>query len=172
MEYWDLLDNDRRPTGEVLRRGDTVPEGRYHTIIGVWTIHDRLKRILVTKRSPEKLICPNQWENTGGSLVSGEASCPGAAREVREETGMDCHCQDLVPIGTLRIPQAFVDCYIYHTTIDPQAIRLQKGETVDYKWVTQSELAALIKEGTFAPPEIEQYNVCKKKLTQALEGLE
>ena len=88
MEYWDLLDDDRRMTGETLLRGEPLPEGRFHTIIGVWTIHDELKRVLLTKRAPEKLICPNQWENTGGSLVSGEESRPGAAREVREETGL------------------------------------------------------------------------------------
>lgn len=171
MEYWDLLDNDRKPTGETLRRGDAVPEGRYHTIIGVWTIHTGLHRLLLTKRSPEKLICPNQWENTGGSLVAGEASCPGAAREVREETGMDCHCHDLIPIGSLRIPHAFVDCYIYPTTISPDAITLQEGETVDYCWVTLDELEALIEDGTFALPEVEQYKVCKEKLAQALENL-
>ena len=82
MEYWDLLDDDRRLTGETLLRGEAMPEGRFHTIIGVWTIHTKLHRILLTKRHPDKLICPNQWENTGGSLVSGEESRSGAAREV------------------------------------------------------------------------------------------
>ena len=61
MERWDLLDDDRRLTGETLRRGEPLPPGRFHTIIGVWTIHDRLRRILLTKRHPQKLICPNQW---------------------------------------------------------------------------------------------------------------
>ncbi len=124
MEYWDLLDDDRRMTGETLLRGEPLPEGRFHTIIGVWTIHDELKRVLLTKRAPEKLICPNQWENTGGSLVSGEESRPGAAREVREETGMDCRPEDLHYIKTIRIPSAFVDCYIYHTTIPADGIIL------------------------------------------------
>lgn len=41
MERWDLLDDDRRLTGETLRRGEPLPPGRFHTIIGVWTIHDR-----------------------------------------------------------------------------------------------------------------------------------
>ena len=36
MEYWDLLDDDRRMTGETLLRGEPLPEGRFHTIIGVW----------------------------------------------------------------------------------------------------------------------------------------
>ena len=171
-EYWDLLDDDRRFTGETLRRGEPLPPGRFHTIIGVWTIHDRLSRILLTKRHPDKLIWPDQWENTGGSILAGEESCVGAAREVREETGMDCACADLIHIQTIRIPTAFVDCYIYHTTIDPDAIVLQDGETVDWRWVTLEELEATIAEGTFSEPEIEQYNACKPALVDALAALD
>ncbi|MDO4280672.1 MAG: NUDIX domain-containing protein [Peptococcaceae bacterium] len=170
-EYWDLVDEARQPTGETLRRGDEMPAGRYHTVIGVWTIHRHLGRILVTKRSPEKSVCPNVWENTGGSILAGETSAEGAAREVREETGMDCHTADLAHIQTLRIPTAFIDCYIYLTDINPDAIVLQPGETVDWRWVTQAELEALIEDGTFAPPEIEQYNVCRDDLAAALAAL-
>lgn len=172
MEFWDLLDDDRQPTGETLQRGEPLPPGRFHTIIGVWTIHDQLRRILLTKRHPQKLICPNQWENTGGSILAGEDSCVGAAREVREETGMNCHCGDLTHIRTIRIPTAFVDCYIYHTSIDPNAIVLQEGETVDWCWVTLDELEATIAEGTFSKPEIEQYNACREALMQALAELD
>lgn len=171
MELWDLFDDDRRRTGETLRRGEPLPPGRFHTIIGVWTIHDQLHRILLTKRHPKKLICPNQWENTGGSILAGEDSCVGAAREVREETGMNCHCSDLTYIRTIRIPTAFVDCYIYHTSIDPNAIVLQDGETVDWRWVTLDELEATIADGTFSEPEIEQYNACRGDLKRALQSL-
>lgn len=171
MELWDLFDDDRRRTGETLRRGEPLPPGRFHTIIGVWTIHDQLHRILLTKRHPKKLICPNQWENTGGSILAGEDSCVGAAREVREETGMNCHCSDLTYIRTIRIPTAFVDCYIYHTSIDPNAIVLQDGETVDWRWVTLDELEATIADGTFSEPEIEQYNACRSDLKRALQAL-
>ena len=172
MELWDLFDAARRPTGETLRRGDPLPPGRYHTIIGVWTIHDTLRRILLTKRHSAKRICPNQWENTGGSILAGEVSCVGAAREVREETGMNCRCEDLEHIQTLRIATAFVDCYIYHTTIAPDAIVLQDGETIDWRWVTIDELEASIRDGSFSEPEVEQYTACRSALIQALAALE
>ncbi len=172
MEYWDLLDDDRRLTGETFLRGEAMPEGRFHTIIGVWTIHTKLHRILLTKRHPDKLICPNQWENTGGSLVSGEESRSGAAREVREETGMNCHADDLHYIKTIRIPSAFVDCYIYYTDIPADSIVLQDGETVDWQWTTLEGIEALIQEGTFALPEVEQFNACRQALANALEERE
>ena len=172
MEYWDLYDNNRHFTGETMRRGDVRPEGRYHTIIGVWTIHDTEHRILITKRAPNKKICPNTWENTGGSVLSGENSRDGAAREVREETGMPCQPEDLIPITSIRIPSAFVDCFIYHTNIPTDGIILQPGETVDWRWVTLEDINALIKSGEFAAPEIEQFNACKGYLAQALTDLE
>lgn len=172
MEYWDLLDDERQFTGETLLRGEPMPEGRFHTIIGVWTIHTSLKRILLTKRHPDKRICPNQWENTGGSLVSGEESIYGAAREVREETGMDCHASDLHFIKTIRIPSAFVDCYIYYTDIPADGIVLQEGETVDWCWVTIEELESHIQAKTFALPEVEQFNACRQTLVEALAKLD
>ena len=67
MELWDLFDDDRRRTGETLRRGEPLPPGRFHTIIGVWTIHDQLHRILLTKRHPKKLICPFSPAKTAAS---------------------------------------------------------------------------------------------------------
>ena len=81
MELWDLLDDYRQPTGETLQRGEPLPPGRFHTIIGVWTIHDQLRRILLTKRHPQKLICPNQWENTGGSIFRKAMWKPVRARK-------------------------------------------------------------------------------------------
>lgn len=171
MELWDLYDEHHQPTGEKHIRGIPVPAGRYHTIIGVWTLHQQLKKILVTKRAPTKEICPNQWENTGGSVVSGEDVCIGAAREVREETGLDCACYDLEKIQSLRTRSAFVECFIFRTTAPPDSLVLQEGETVDYRWVTLEELEGLIADGTFSEPEIEQFNACRQALAEALASL-
>ena len=35
MEYWDLYDRDRIPTGETHQRGKPLPEGRYHMVVHV-----------------------------------------------------------------------------------------------------------------------------------------
>lgn len=171
-EFWDLLDENARPTGEIHRRGIPLPAGRYHTIIGVWTVHRRLRRVLLTLRAPEKEVCPNTWENTGGSVLAGETSVDGAAREVREETGLPCTAADLTFITRLRTcAQTFVDCY-YHLTDAPAAsITLQPGETADYAWLTLEAIEARISDGSFTPPEVEQYDACKKTLSQVLKNL-
>lgn len=168
MEYWDLYDDKRQPTGEILMRGEAIPTGRYHTIIGVWTVHRKLRRLLITKRAPEKKVCPNQWENTGGSIISGEESRTGAAREVFEETGIPCSPENLRHLCTIKTRCNFVDCYLHYTDFPADAITLQASETVDYRWVTLDELEALIDDGTFADPEIIQYQACRSTLQKAI----
>lgn len=94
--------------------------------------------------------------------------CPRGARRNRHGLPRE----DLLHIKTIRIPTAFVDCYIYHTEIDPDGIILQDGETVDWRWVTIDELEATIADGTFSEPEIEQYTACKDALVEALAALQ
>ncbi len=171
MELWELLDAAGSPTGELHRRGDALPQGRYHAIIGVWTLHRRLKRVLITRRAPEKIICPNRWENTGGSVIAGETAPQAAARELREETGLHSAPGDLIQVATIQNGQVFANCFINYTAQPPDSIVLQAEETVDYRWVSLAEIDAIIAAGHFAEPEIIQYRTCRPFLAQALQDL-
>jgi 8-oxo-dGTP diphosphatase len=171
-EYWDLLDAQARPTGRLHQRGLPLPPGGYHLVISVWTIHRATGKLLLTLRAPEKVICPNLWENTGGSALAGETSAAAAAREVREETGLACAPGDLHFIARLTTPaQAFVDCYWRLTAADPGSVRLQAGETVDYTWTSLDDLQALIEAGRFAPPIISQFIACRPSLEAVMQSL-
>ena len=35
-EFWDIYDAERRLTGKLHRRGDTLPEGEYHLVVHIW----------------------------------------------------------------------------------------------------------------------------------------
>ena len=35
MELWELYDIDRQKTGKIIKRGDKVPKGYYHTVVHV-----------------------------------------------------------------------------------------------------------------------------------------
>lgn len=172
MELWDLFDAHGHPSGGTIRRGDAIPEGLYHKIIGVWTIHTTMQKILVTKRSFDKKICPGRWENTGGSIIAGEHERDGAAREVREEIGLPCQPADLEPITSFVAPGGLlVYSYVYRTTVPHDAITLQVGETIDYRWVSQEELEDIIARDRFARPEILQYGRCRAHLFAILSNL-
>ena len=46
MERWDLYDENRRPTGEIMLRGQAVPEGRYHLTVDLLFLNSRGETLL------------------------------------------------------------------------------------------------------------------------------
>lgn len=171
MELWDLLDKDRNPLNRTHPRGRQypMPPHTYHTIVSVFTV-DREDRLLLTLRAPTKGMYPGYWEFTGGSGVSGEDSLTSAHRELLEETGIDCPPEELIFLGTLREPSAFMDCYLCRLdeAAEDVVITLQEGETVDYKWVTFCEFETMIHKGLIPPPCAMRYGFVKQALTDII----
>ena len=171
MELWDLLDKDRNPLGITHPRGRQypMPPHTYHTVVSVFTV-DINNRLLLTLRAPTKGMYPNYWEFTGGSGVTGEDSLTSAHRELSEETGIECPPEELVFLGTVREPSAFMDCYLcrLNKAGEDVTVTLQEWETVDYKWVTFCELETMIHKGLIPPPCAMRYGFVKAKLTEII----
>lgn len=135
-ELWDAYDREGNRLGFDLTRGEPLPEGAWHLVVEVYAVtYDG--RVLVTRRHPDKLW-GGFWEITGGGVVKGETPLQGAVRELREETGIAARPEDLRPLYV--DSRCGIDGYrtIYHcflTFFDPetQAIRLQEGETCDFR---------------------------------------
>ena len=89
MEFWDIYDADKKPTGRTMKRNDwCLKDGEYHlTVLGVVARPD--KTFLITKRVMTKAWAPGWWEVSGGAAQAGEASRDAVLREVKEETGLD-----------------------------------------------------------------------------------
>ena len=139
-EILDLYDADMRPTGKTVVRGEPVPSGCYPVVVTVMTVNAAGK-ILMTKRAPEKSR-PNTWEITGGSKKAGETMEQAACRELYEETGITVPTDALIRCGTDRSAHWFFVHYLVYAEEPETGIRLQAGETVDYRWVTPAELLA------------------------------
>ncbi len=171
MELWDLLDKDRNPLGRTHPRGRQypMPPHTYHTVVSVFTV-DAENRILLTRRAPTKGMYPNYWEFTGGSGVAGEDSLTSAWRELSEETGITVPKEELIFLGTIREPSAFMDCYLCRPNLTAEAIAvtLQEGETVDYKWVTFCEFESMIHHNQIPPPCAMRYGFVKSKLVELI----
>lgn len=150
-EYWDLYDEHRIALGRTHLRGRPLPQDSYHVVVSVWTVNQDNK-LLLTLRSEEKELYPGLWENTSGSVVSGETSAQAARRELEEETGIVATEDELVFLGTARKAFSFVDIYVVKKTVDDGAIRLQQGETTAYRWVTLPELEQIHRQGELAFP--------------------
>ena len=171
MELWDLLDKNRNPLGVTHPRGRQypMPPNTYHTVVTIFTV-DAGNRILLTLRAPTKGMYPNYWEFTGGSGVAGEESPTSARRELWEETGIDCPAEELVLLGTLREPSAFMDCYLCRLDQagEDVTVTLQQGETVDFKWVTLREMETMIHRGLIPAPCAMRYGFVKAKLAEIM----
>ena len=155
MELWDADDREGNALGFDLVRGEPADEGVYHLVAEVFSVTTD-GRILVTKRHPDK-SWGGYWEYTGGSVVKGEAPLQCALRELREETGITAEAEDLHPVYVEARPG--IDGYntIYHSFLavfDPeeQTIRLQEGETVDYRLLPYGDFLQFILTGQCATP--------------------
>ena len=168
MESWDLFDEARNPLFRAHLRGTPCLSGEFHVVVSIWTVDSR-GNILLTLRDPAKESYPNHWENTGGSVLAGETSIHAAVRELEEETGIVATESELRLIGTERTKDSFVDHYLLRRDLALAEVRLQEGETADARWVTLSELDAMVADLTLAKPIGEQFNGIRKRLLLFLQ---
>ena len=89
MEFWDIYDANKQPTGRTMKRNDwCLKNGEYHlTVLGVVGRPDG--KYLITKRVMTKAWAPGWWEVSGGGVQAGETSIQAAVRECSEETGLE-----------------------------------------------------------------------------------
>ena len=143
-ELWDAYNSDyEKVEGVTLVRDEEeyFPENAYHLVCEVLVRHvDRT--YLLMKRDPTKPLYPNMWEATaGGSALQGETAEVGALRELREETG--------IVADKLEFLDKSIGGHCWHvrylcvTDCDKNSIKLQEGETCDFKWVTGAEVLAM-----------------------------
>lgn len=148
MEIWDLYDEQGRKTGETWERSRAfeMPEGRYHIVSDILIRH-RDGDFLVMRRDPNKDAYPGCLEaSAGGSALAGETPEQAARREMREETGLTPEKLEL--ISTTRRPKTHSVVYAFFAEVDcaKDSIRLQEGETVDYRWVDLPTFFSMVRE--------------------------
>ena len=87
-EYFDVLDENGKPTGIQKSREECHKEGLWHRAVLVFILDSDNKHVLLQLRSPKKRMWPNLWDVTvGGHVDSGEFGRQALIRETKEETG-------------------------------------------------------------------------------------
>ena len=156
MELWDAYDRNGNKTGEILVRGEPIPEGRYHLVSEVLVRHVDGSYLCMI-RSREKPNYPLYPECTaGGSALMGDSPLDCIRRELREDTGIEW--TDFEEVSrTVRDCYATI-FYSYLCTVDwpKDQITLQEGETEAYRWLSEEEFIELLNSGRMIPGQPER----------------
>jgi mutator protein MutT len=167
-EIWDGYDCDEHRLGLDVKRSQakSLPEGVYHVVVMVYTITKDEGKILVTQRSRNKTY-PLKWEVTGGSILKGETARQGAARELLEETGIKVAPEDLIPLYEFSDARKHVIYHSYINLIESETkIKLQLGETMDYKFIPYEEFIEMVESERFVPSEQKRYSRFKELINE------
>jgi len=132
---WDLYDENRVRTTQKLHRGETLPQGLYHLVVGAW-VRNSKGQLLISQRHPSKNF-PFFWECTGGSVQAGESGIDAATREVYEELGLVLNQSDAVLFHQTRRDemQDFYDAWLFQSDVPITSLKLQATEVLEAKWV-------------------------------------
>ena len=142
MEIWDAYNaNFEVIEGMTLVRGEeaSIPDGIYHLVGHVLVKHIDGTYLLM-QRDPRKSH-PCMWEATaGGSALKGETPLECAIRELREETGIEASHLEEIKRFVKDETHSYYAEYLCVTDCDKDSVRLQEGETIEYKWVAAEEV--------------------------------
>ena len=143
-EIWDSYHRDGTPAGGDLVRGHRIPNGLYHMICTV-AVTNTDGSVLLVQRDRRKSF-GGMWEaSAGGSALKGESPEQCAMRELREETGIDgtgMRSEGFYPDDKFR---SIIYEFSLSTNIPKDSVKLQAGETQDYRWVPREEFAEMMR---------------------------
>jgi len=143
LEWNDIYDENRNLTGKTHRRGSRWKQGEFGLVVCVW-VYDGRGKLLLTRRAPEKSFA-GTWENSGGAARAGESSRQAIVRELFEETGIQAKEEEFEFLGTDKDTHIFYDFYCLKRWVPADKVVLQPGETDGAKWVTFSQVHAMIR---------------------------
>jgi len=149
-EWFDLLDLQGTVIGRAPRSICHGNPGLIHRAVHV-LIFDHHGRLFLQKRSAHKDVQPNKWDTSvGGHLNPGEIPVQGAAREMREELGIED--RPLVPAYE----------YVWQSEIETELIstfavsydgpfNLDPVEIAEGRFWSFREIQELLGTGAFTP---------------------
>ena len=140
MELWDAYDKEFNIIeGKTLIRGEEIPDGMYHLVCDIYVRHIDGDVLLMQRDFNKKN--GGLWEATaGGSALKGETPLECAIRELKEETGIiEAEFREVGRQVWEKYKSIYV-LYLATTSVNKDSIILQEGETIDYKWISESEI--------------------------------
>ena len=155
MEYWDIYDSNKQPTGRVMKRNDWIlKDGEYHLTV-LCVLVDMEGRYLITKRKMDKHWAPGWWEVPGGAARAGETSLEAVIREVKEETGLDVSNAGGGFVFSYHRENPgegdnyFADVYRFTLDFKAEDVRIQEEEATDFMIADLEQIREFAEQGIF-----------------------
>ena len=103
-ELLEVYDPEGNPTGEAMPRGTVHLEGHWHLAFFCWVARPGARgvEILLQHRAARKDVWPLRFDASAAGHIRFGESLEEAAREVREELGIEVELHDMVPLGRHR----------------------------------------------------------------------
>ncbi len=162
MEIWDAYNKDGSLAGVDIIRGTPVPEGLYYLVVEILVRHTD-GDFLLMQRAWTKPSFGGMYEaSAGGAAQKGESPIEAARRELREETGIVSDSLEEIEVMLFR--NMIVHQYICITDCAKDAITLQEGETIGYKWISEKEFIDFVNSGEMIPTQKERMTDYFKKM--------
>ena len=163
MEYFDVIDKDRKPLNKIWPRGTKLQENEFNQGAEIWILNNK-NEFLLGQRSINKSH-PNEWECPGGCSIAGETTLQTIKREITEEMGININNQKPIFIDTKLYKSQFVDIYfIKLNNLNINNLILQKEEVQNAKFVSLSVLEEMIAKEEVVKSVGERYYYIKDKL--------
>ncbi|MDO4680524.1 MAG: NUDIX hydrolase [Aerococcus sp.] len=146
MEFVDLYDEKGNWKQSDHPRYAPIPQGLYHKVVSVLVQHES-GLFLAMQRSYEKGVTGGYFEVTAsGAVQAGETEEEGIRRELEEETGLTPTQWQLLTHFVVLEGQTLYYLYYAVTNAPFDAVKLQAHETIDYRWVTVSQLQTMAEQ--------------------------
>jgi isopentenyldiphosphate isomerase len=103
-EMLEVYDPEGNPTGQAMPRGTVHLEGHWHLAFFCWVARPGARgvEILLQHRAARKDVWPLRFDASAAGHIRFGESLEEAAREVREELGIEVELRDMVPLGRHR----------------------------------------------------------------------
>ena len=161
-EIWDAYYADGSWAGQYLIRGEPIPEGLHHLVSEILVRHTDGDYLLM-QRDFRKPNYGGFFEATaGGSALKDEDALSCARRELLEETGIAAGT--LTNIGRFVSHDAIYENFLCVTDCDKNSVKLQEGETVSYKWVSETEFIEFVNSGAMIDVQFQRYEHYLKQI--------
>lgn len=152
-EYLILVDKDDNPIGKEEKVKCHLPNGLLHRAFTA-LIFDEGGRLLLTQRSPKKMLWPGDWDGTAASHPrESETYISSGERRMPEELGIKCKLDYLFKFE-YHVPYKDVGseneiCGTLIGIIDANTrLELVKDEISAVKWISASDLVRELENNT------------------------